>query len=446
MRSASRTFARRISKDYTRSTMVFPTSLHEARALDATDALQVFRSRFSFPQHNGSDSIYFCGNSLGLLPQYAEARVHQEFLDWQVHGVEGHFKAQHPWYSYHSQFREPLSRITGALPTEVTCMNSLTVNVHLMMSTFYKPQAQRTKILLLGNEFPSDRYAAESHVRMHGLNPDDHIIEVFPEPGEELLNTVRILEIISSIGSELCLLHFSAVHYYTGQLFEIARITKAVHDCGGIAGWDLAHAIGNVPLQLHDWNVDYAAWCSYKYLNSGPGGVGGCFVHERHCKNRDLVRPAGWWGNDESTRFTMPHRFVPVESADSWQLSNAPVFSMAIHKAALDIFSEAGMERVREKSLHLSAYLMHVIDAVGTQFPDHALRIITPREDSMRGAQVSTIATRNGRSLFDALTREGVIADWRNPDVIRMAPAPLYCSFEDVFHFGEILQSYCQSQ
>jgi kynureninase len=425
--------------------MVFPSSLEAARNLDMQDPLRDMRSRFLFPQHDSADCIYFCGNSLGLLPRDAEAGVHQEFADWQAHGVEGHFNARTPWYSYHAQFREPLAALTGALPTEVTCMNSLTVNVHLMMTTFYRPQGERTKILLLGNEFPSDRYAAESHVRMHGRTPDEHIIEVFPREGEETLRTEDIVDIIDSLGERLCLLHFSAVHYYTGQVFDVARITEAAHRHGAIAGWDLAHAIGNVPLRLHEWNVDYAAWCSYKYLNSGPGGVGGCFVHERHCMNTDLVRPAGWWGNDESTRFTMPHRFVPVKSADSWQLSNAPVFSMAIHKAALDIFHEVGMEVIRAKSIRLSSYLMHVIDSIGHRFPEDALRIITPRHDDARGAQVSTIATRNGRSMFEALTERGVIADWRNPNVIRMAPAPLYCSFEDVYRFGEILHAYCQS-
>ncbi|MFM8471946.1 MAG: kynureninase [Candidatus Kapaibacterium sp.] len=426
--------------------MTFPQTAQEARDLDRQDPLARLRSRFLFPQHDAHDCIYFCGNSLGLLPRDAEARVHQEFADWQAHGVEGHFNAMHPWYSYHAQFREPLAALTGALPTEVTCMNSLTVNVHLMMTTFYRPQGRRTKIVLLGNEFPSDRYAAESHVRLHGLHPDEHIVEISPREGEHELRTEDIVAAIDAIGDELSVLHFSAVHYYTGQFFDVEKITKAVHGHGGIAGWDLAHAIGNVPLRLHEWNVDYAAWCSYKYLNSGPGGVGGCFVHERHCRDTELVRPAGWWGNDEKTRFTMPHRFVPVESADSWQLSNAPVFSMAIHKAALDVFSEAGMDAVRAKSLHLSSYLMHVIDTIGAEFPDDALRIVTPRHETMRGAQVSTIATRDGRKMFDALMACGVVADWRNPDVIRMAPAPLYCSFEDVHRFGEILHSYCRTR
>jgi kynureninase len=426
--------------------MSFPSTLDEARHADTLDPLRSFRQRFHFPQHEGADCVYFCGNSLGLLPKDAEAAVQQEFKDWQTHGVEGHFKAKHPWYSYHSMFRESLARLTGSMTSEVTCMNSLTVNVHLMLSTFYRPSGKRTVILLLGNEFPSDRYAAQSHVRMHGLDPEVNVVEIFPQPGEECLRTEDILAVIDSLGDRLCVLHFSAVHYYTGQFFDIRRITECAHEHGAIAGWDLAHAIGNVPLHLHEWNVDYAAWCSYKYLNSGPGGVGGCFVHERHCNNIDLPRPAGWWGNDEQTRFTMPHTFTPVASADSWQLSNAPVFSMAIHKAALEIFDDATMKALREKSLQLSSYLIHVIDREAELFPDDALRIITPRPDEMRGAQVSTIASRNGRELFDTLTRAGVVADWRNPNVIRMAPAPLYCSFEDIYRFGEVLHTYCSSR
>ena len=425
--------------------MNFPSTLDDARLLDIDDPLASYRSRFVFPQHEGHEVVYFCGNSLGLLPHQAEELVRREFDEWGSHGVEGHFKAEHPWFAYHSLLREPLAKLVGAQNSEVTCMNSLTVNVHLMMSTFYKPHGERTVILLLGNEFPSDRYAAESHIRMHNLDPDTHIIEMNPRADEELLRTEDIIAMIDSIGSRLALVHFSAVHYYTGQFFDIKTITAHARKHDAIVGWDLAHAIGNVPLQLHEWNVDYAAWCSYKYLNSGPGGVGGCFVHERHCKNLDLVRPAGWWGNDEQTRFSMPHRFVPVPTADGWQLSNAPVFAMAIHRASLEIFQEAGMEAVRAKSVRLTSYLVHIIDELAKEFPDKALRIITPRDECSRGAQVSTIATKNGREIFDRLSRNGVIADWRNPDVIRMAPAPLYCSFADVFRFGEILRSSMQT-
>lgn len=417
-----------------------------AQSLDAQDSLASFRQEFYFPQHDGSDTVYFCGNSLGLLPRQAESAVQQEFEDWKTHGVEGHFRARTPWFSYHKIFAQPLAELTGALAHEVVCMNALTVNVHLMMTSFYCPTPGRYRILILGQEFPSDRYAAQSHVQLHGYQPEDAIVELQPRGGEQVLRTEDILATIAELGSSLALVHLSAVHYYTGQFYDIEAISKAAHEAGAYIGWDLAHAMGNLPLHLHDWNVDYAAWCSYKYLNSGPGGVAGVFVHERHSANTQLPRFAGWWGNDEATRFTMPQWFQPVQTAESWQLSNAPVFPMAIHKASLDIFQRAGIEKLRAKSKALTGYLEFIIESVGEEFPAYRLNIITPRNPDERGAQLSTIATAKGKELFTYLSEHGVITDWRNPDVIRMAPAPLYCSFRDVWRFGKVLRDYCAGQ
>ncbi len=417
-----------------------------AQESDRNDAFAPFRSLFAGPQHKGQSAVYLCGNSLGLLPKAAQNRVQQEFQDWAEHGVEGHFRAKEPWFGYHHQFRASLARLVGAREQEVVCMNSLSVNVHLMLASFYQPTAERRRILILANEFPSDRYAVESQVRLHHGDPAVDIVELRPREGEDLLRTEDVLRTIAELGSSLALMHCSAVHYYTGQFFDMARWTKAAQDVGALVGWDLAHAIGNVPLRLHEWNVDYAAWCSYKYLNSGPGGVGGVFVHSRHCEDATRLRLAGWWGNDESTRFTMPQWFSPVPSAESWQLSNAPVFSMAIHRAALDVFDQIHMEELSAKGRALSSYLIRVIDTLAQEFPADALRVISPRNDAERGAQVSTIATRNGRQLFDYLAANGVIADWRNPDVIRMAPAPLYCSFSDIYRLYECIRNYCLEQ
>ncbi len=413
---------------------------------DAADTFASFRELFHIPKHADSDAVYLCGNSLGLLPKAAEQSVTREFNDWKEHAVEGHFRAARPWFGYHHQFRDSLARLVGALPSEVVCMNSLTVNVHLMLSSFYRPSAERPVILILGNEFPSDRYAVESHVRWHGYSPEHDIIELVPREGQDLLDNADVLSVIESIGSRLALMHLSAVHYYTGQFYDIQAWTAAARAQGAIVGWDLAHAIGNVALNLHEWDVDYAAWCSYKYLNSGPGGVGGVYVHERHCSDDSRLRLAGWWGNDEQTRFKMPQWFQPVHTADSWQLSNAPVFSMAIHRASLDVFDQCDIKELSAKGRALSAFLIRCIEEIGNVFPQDALRVISPRIAEQRGAQVSTIATRNGRALFDYLAAHGVIADWRNPDVIRMAPAPLYTRFSDIVRFAEVLRSYCEEQ
>lgn len=427
-------------------TMSYPTSYQFTRefanSADSSDSLSMFRNEFDFPQHNGGNAIYMTGNSLGLMPKNIPDIIADELTAWKTLGVEGHTKAPTPWFSYHTSLTESLAKLCGALPIEVVAMNALTVNVHLMMTSFYRPEGKRFKIMVLGQEFPSDRYAAQSQVMHHGFSPEDAIIELHPRNGEYLLRHEDILSAINQAGDELALVHFSAVHYYTGQYFDIESITQKAHDVGAKVGWDLAHTIGNIPIQLHDWNVDYAVWCTYKYLNSSPGGVGGAFVHERHCTSPDTLRLAGWWGNDPSKRFTMPHAFVPYPTAESWQLSNEPILLMAVHRAALKQFDNAGLQNLRAKSIALTGYLEYVINEVNRLNPVLGLEIITPRNPQERGAQLSLVAKSNGRVLFDYLTANGVIADWRNPDVIRCAPAPMYCSFEDVYQFGDILLNY----
>ncbi len=420
--------------------------LDRALALDAADSLASFRQLFAFPQHNTQDVVYLCGNSLGLMPKSVPTRLAEECEDWSKFGVEAHFQARRPWFGYHHQFPASLARLIGAKESEVVCMNSLTANVHLMAASFYRPSAERRIILLLGNEFPSDRYAMESHVRLHGGDPARDIIELRPRDGEDILRDDDVLSVIHTLGASLALLHCSAVHYYTGQFFNIQAWTRAAHSVGAIAGWDLAHAIGNVPLQLHDWDVDYAAWCSYKYLNSGPGGVGGAFVHQRHCSDSSRPRLAGWWGNDEVKRFTMPQWFEPVPTAESWQLSNAPIFSMAAHRASLDVFDQTDIQSLSAKGRALSSFLIEVLDDIHTRFPKDHLRVLSPRNEAERGAQISTIASRNGRAMFDHLSSQGVVADWRNPDVIRMAPAPLYTRFADIVSVHTVLSDYASKQ
>jgi kynureninase len=421
--------------------MEFQNSLDFARHSDNIDSLASFRDRFWFPEVNGKKVVYFCGNSLGLQPKAVRESVEQELNDWRDFGVEGHFKAKHPWFSYHEMFAEPVARIVGAKPEEVVIMNQLTVNLHLLMITFYRPTQTRYKIICEAKAFPSDQYALESQVKIHGFNPDDAIIEIQPRKGEHTIRHSDILKAIEDAGDSLALVLFGGVNYYTGQYFDILEITEAAHKVGAIAGFDLAHAAGNVKLDLHNWNVDFACWCSYKYLNSGPGGVAGAFIHEKHVKNTDLPRCAGWWGYDKAKRFMMDKGFEPMLSAEGWQLSNAPVLSMAAHKAALEIFEEAGMDALAEKSEKLTAYLEFIIEDINEQIPDNRkLEVITPKGRNCRGCQISVMAHGRGKDLFYSLLEEGVIADWREPNVIRMAPVPLYNSFEDIYHFGQILK------
>lgn len=414
----------------------FEANLEYAQNQDQVDFLYPFRERFLFPQHNGRDVYYFCGNSLGLQPKSVSYLMNQELEDWAKYGVEGHFQARNPWFSYHNIFSESLARIVGAKKEEVVAMNTLTVNLHLLMISFYRPQNGRYKIIMEAGAFPSDQYAIETQVRMYGYDPEDAIIEITPREGAHILEEEDILAAISEAGESLALVIMGGVNYYTGQLFDMKRITEAAHRVGAYAGFDLAHAVGNVPMHLHDWNVDFACWCSYKYLNSGPGGVGGAFVHEHHGNNPKTFRLAGWWGNDEKTRFKMTKGFQPQKGAGSWQMSNAPVFNMVAHRASLDIYDKATVETLREKSLRLTAYMEYLLKDI-SNLP---FTIITPAESSRRGCQLSLLFAERGREVFDKLTESGVIADWREPNVIRIAPVPLYNTFEDCYRFYEILK------
>lgn len=418
--------------------MNYKNTLSFARERDAADPLRSFRERFFIPKVNGVESVYFTGNSLGAQPKKAAEALQQELNDWKDFGVEGHFHAKNPWMPYHEMFAAPLANLVGAKETEVAAMNGLTTNLHLLMVSFYRPEGKRYKILCEGKAFPSDQYALESQARFHGYKPDDAIVELFPRDGEHHIRTEDVLTKIEELGDSLALLMIGGVNYYTGQVFDMKTITTAAKATGAKVGWDLAHGAGNIKLSLHDWDVDFAAWCSYKYMNSGPGSVSGIFVHEKHHKNKDLHRFAGWWGHNKDRRFLMEKGFDPIESAEAWQLSNAPVLAMAVHKISLDIFMEAGLDRMIEKSKELTAYLDYVICDISDRSESCDFEIITPES---RGCQLSILAHGQGKSLFDKLTEAGVIADWREPNVIRIAPVPLYNSFEDVYRFGQALEA-----
>lgn len=418
----------------------FENALSIARSLDATDPLKKFRERFHIPIINGKEVIYLTGNSLGLLPKKAREYAEQEFLDWEHLGVEGHFDAKNPWLYYHHFHREALARIVGAQKDEVVAMGSLTANLHLLMVSFYRPTKERYKIMMEANAFPSDQYAVETQAKYHGFDPADAIIELTPRNGEDTLRTEDILKAIEEHGPQLATIMMGGVNYLSGQYYDLQAITDAGHKAGAVVGFDLAHAAGNVMLKLHDWHVDFACWCSYKYLNSGPGGVAGIFVHEEHGNDFSLPRFGGWWGNEESTRFEMKKGFIPQPGAAGWQLSNAPVFNMAIHRASLELFDEAGMENLRKKSEMLTGYLEFIMGEHNKLRPSYALKIATPANPSERGCQLSLMAVSNGKEIFNRLNDAGVIVDWREPNVIRMAPVPLYNSFEDVFRVGEILE------
>ena len=407
---------------------------------DAADELRSFRERFIFPQHEGKEVVYFTGNSLGLQPKTVATYIQQELDDWGKFGVEGHFHAKHPWMPYHEIFTKQLASLVGAKETEVVAMNQLTVNIHLLMASFYRPTKQRYKIICEAKAFPSDQYALESQAIHHELNPEDAIIEVYPREGEHLIREEDILKAIEQHADSLALVFIGGVNYYSGQLFDMQMITAAAHKAGAYAGFDLAHAAGNVRLALHDWQVDFACWCSYKYLNSGPGGVSGVYIHEKHATNTALPRLAGWWGHDKQSRFLMEKGFHPIPTAEGWQLSNAPVLSMAAHKASLDIFEQAGLERLHTKREKLSHYLHALLAELNASAPEKIIEVITPSDQKQRGCQVSMLMLKNGKKIFQELTTRGVIADWREPNVIRIAPVPLYNSFEDVYRFVEILK------
>ena len=418
--------------------MDFQNTLEFAKTLDSSDKLSTFRDEFLIPNHDNKPTIYFTGNSLGLQPKKTKQIIYQELDDWAKYGVEGHFMASRPWVSYHELFPSLLSPIVGGHSSEIVVMNQLTSNLHFLFVSFYRPTKSRYKILMEGKAFPSDQYAVESQVKFHGYSPEDAIIEVFPRESETSLRTEDIIETIEKNKDSIALVFFSGVNYYTGQVFDMKSIAKKAEEIDAVCGLDLAHAAGNVTLHLHDWNIDFAAWCSYKYLNSGPGGVGGVFIHEKHAKEFSLPRFTGWWGHDKTTRFKMDKTFVPMQGAEGWQLSNAPVLSMAAHFASLKVFEAAGFENLLNKSKTLTDYLMFLLKDL-----HHAkkINIITPFESPDRGCQVSMLIKNNGKQVYEGLMKEGVIVDWREPDVIRLAPVPLYNSFEDVYAFAKKLEN-----
>jgi len=422
-------------------TMTFSGDEEFAQQLDAEDPLGSFRDRFHLPVgNNGEPLIYFAGNSLGLMPKAAREIVEQELDDWANLGVDAHLKEKTPWYSYHETLRKPAARLVGAQPIEVICMNSLTVNLHLMMATFYRPTKSRFKILMEDPAFPSDTYAIKTQITHHGLSAKEALILARPRRGEFTVRTEDILDLIEKHAEELAVVLIGGVNFFTGQLFDIPTITSVARKHAITVGIDLAHAIGNVPLSLHDWNVDFAVWCSYKYLNAGPGAVAGAFVHERHATNTNLPRLAGWFGNDPNTRFRMhlEPEFIPVASADGWQISNPPILSMAPLRASLAIFEEAGgIDALRRKSIKLTSYLQFFLEdgSSGNRF-----KLITPREANERGCQLSIQAQELPKELFGKLEAAGVKCDFREPNVIRAAPTPLYNTFHEVWRFANILR------
>ena len=422
--------------------MQFSADQDFAREMDAQDSLRQFREKFHLPlDKDGKPLIYFAGNSLGLMPKSSRRIVEEELDNWAKLAVDAHHAAGTPWYSYHEALREPISRLVGAKPIEVICMNSLTVNLHLMMATFYRPTKSRFKILMEEPAFPSDTYAIKTQIVHHGLSPKDALVLARPRKGEFTIRTENIVDLIEKDPNQLAVVMIGAVNFFTGQLYDIPKITAAAQKRGIIAGFDLAHAIGNVPLALHDWSADFAVWCSYKYLNAGPGAVAGAFVHERHATNTKLPRLAGWFGNDPNTRFRLhlEPEFIPVPSADGWQISNPPIFSMAPLRASLAIFDEAGgMESLRAKSIKLTGYLEFLLTEIGSK----KFTVITPREPGARGCQLSILAHEHPKKLFEELQIAGVKCDFREPNVVRVAPTPLYNTFDEVWRFAKILAEH----
>ena len=409
-----------------------------AQEMDQKDPLRKFREHFFFPKVNGQEALYFCGNSLGLQPKSVKDYLNKELNNWAEMAVDGHFHGEDAWYHIRKKSKPALAEILGAQEHEVVAMNNLTVNLHLLMVTFYQPTKERYKILIEAGAFPSDQYMLESQVKWHGLDPDTTIIEIKPREGEHTLRTEDIVAEIKRQGKELALVNMAGLQYYSGQLFDMKAITKAAHEVGALAGFDLAHAAGNAPLSLHDWEVDFATWCSYKYLNSGPGNVSGIYIHEKYAERPDLPRFAGWWGHDEAQRFLMEKGFIPMFGADGWQLANSNVLALAAHQASLDIFHEAGIKNLRKKSELLTGYLEFLIREISGE--SGILEIITPENPSERGCQLSLLIHQGGKAVFDEWYQHGVVGDWRNPNVIRLAPTPLYNSFMDVFRFAKILE------
>lgn len=416
--------------------MHLENTLAFSKKMDAEDSLAAYRSEFIFPEVNGEPVIYFTGNSLGLQPRRTAKYVEEIMTDWAKLGVEGHFKAEKPWWDYHERLAAPLAPIVGALEEEVTVMNTLTVNLHLLMVSFYRPDKKRYKILCEQKAFPSDQYMLKSQLRFHGYDPEEALVEVEKRPGEHHWRTDDFLEAIEEHKDELALVLIGGVNYYNGQVMDMEAITRKAKEYGIMVGWDLAHAAGNIELKLHDWDVDFAAWCSYKYMNSGPGNLSGIFVHKRYHGKKDIPRFEGWWGTKKETRFLMKPEFEPMPNAEAWQLSNAPVMSLAPYLASLSLFEEVGMEKLRAKSKKLTAYLEFILREVEKEV-EGEFEIITPQD---RGCQLSVLLHGEGKALFDYLMEQGVVPDWREPNVIRLAPVPFYNSFEEMYRFGQILK------
>lgn len=415
----------------------YQSSLDYAKQQDALDELSNYRNKFHIPKDKyGNELIYLCGNSLGLQPKSTKAYINQELEDWANLGVEGHTDAKNPWLPYHESLTESTAKLVGAKPVEVVTMNSLTANLHFMMVSFYKPTAKRYKIVIESDAFPSDKYAVESQLRHHGFDDKEGLILWKPRTGEELLQYEDLEQILREQGDEIALIMIGGVNYYTGQYFYLKRIAKLGHKYGCMVGFDCAHGAGNVQLNLHDSGADFAIWCTYKYLNSGPGSLSGCFVHERHAYNKDLNRFTGWWSHNKQTRFNMRHEFDVLSGAEGWQLSNPPILSMAAIKASLDMFNEIGMEKLTKKSKKLTGYFEFLLKQLG----EDTIRIITPENPDERGCQLSIQVLNADKSLHEKLTEAGVISDWREPDVIRCAPVPLYNTFEDVYKMVEKLK------
>lgn len=424
--------------------MIFQNTREFAQSLDAQDALKDYRNEFIFPKVNGKQVIYFTGNSLGLQPKRTKHYVDEIMNDWANLAVEGHFYADKPWWDYHERFAAPLSEIVGAKPTEVTVMNTLTVNLHLLMVSFYRPTQKKFKIICEEKAFPSDQYMFQSQIDFHsksvGFNPNDALVEIKRRDGEHNIRIEDILAKIEEVGEELALVLIGGVNYYTGQVFDMKTITEAGHKQRAYVGWDLAHAAGNIELHLNEWKVDFAAWCSYKYMNSGPGNASGCFVHEMHHNNPDLPRFAGWWGHNKERRFKMEPKFDPVRGAEGWQISNLPILSLAPYLASVDMFAEVGMTKLIAKRNLITSYLEFILHEIANEIEGADFEIITPSNQEERGCQLSVYLHGQGRELFERLMKNGVITDWREPNVIRLAPAPFYCSFEDMYEFGQILK------
>jgi kynureninase len=422
-----------------------------ALEMDSKDELRNFRDQYHIPKKEGKDAIYFCGNSLGLQPKEAAGLVQNEMNRWRDLGVEGHFKGEWPWTQYHKAVVHAAMDIVGAKEEEIIHMNTLTVNLHLLMASFYKPTKERYLIIMEAGAFPSDQYVVESQVRMHGFDPETSIVEVSPVEGETLISTEQIKEVIRKNGDRTALVLFGGIQYFTGQCLDMAEISKVTHETGAFLGLDLAHAVGNVPLKLHEWGVDFAAWCTYKYLNSGPGAIGGVYIHEKYATDPTFPRLAGWYGYNAATRFLMQKKFQATPTAEGWQLSNAPILSFAPLIASHSLFQQAGMERLRNKSILLTSYLTYLLDSIPAK--ERVFEIITPRELSARGAQLSLFTDHQGKALFQYLSERGVVCDWRENNltergvgaagVIRVAPTPMYNTFEEVYQFADNVSTFC---